>query len=98
MKRILAVVAVGILIISSFGAIAISNRNELVEEKEIVFSSEPTIIDHESSCSIILPEADTYLKNPGQPVLPVIIKTYTFPIGTVISFPLRVKTTFMDSP
>lgn len=85
MKRILAVVAVGILIISSFGAIAISNRNELVEEKEIVFSSEPTIIDHESSCSIILPEADTYLKNPGQPVLPVIIKTYTFPIGTVIS-------------
>jgi hypothetical protein len=34
---------------------------------------------------VILEEATTYLHNPGQPVLPVITKTYTFPIGTIIS-------------
>ncbi len=32
-----------------------------------------------------IPEAATYLNNPGQPTLPVVIKKYTFPQGTIIN-------------
>lgn len=85
MKEILTVIIIGILIVSSFGAMAISNAPKTIERKEVTQYSEPEILEYEHYSSITLQEANTYLKNPGQPVLPVVTKTYIFPIGTIIS-------------
>lgn len=84
MKKIIAIILVGILSISGFGAVAISGDRS-IEVEGILQCSEPKILENEHYLSISLQEADTYLNNPGQPVLPVITKTYTFPIGTIIS-------------
>jgi hypothetical protein len=84
MKKIIAMILVGILSVSGFGAVAISG-DKSIEVEEILKCSEPKILENEHYISISLQEADTYLNNPGQPVLPVITKTYAFPIGTIIS-------------
>ncbi len=84
MKKIIAIVLVSILSISGFGAVAISS-DKPIEVEGILQCSEPKILENEHYISISLQEADIYLNNPGQPVLPVITKTYAFPIGTIIS-------------
>lgn len=63
------------------------SKNDIIshEKREINLFSEPELTENEHYSSITLQEADTYLKNPGQPVLPVISKTYSFPIGTTFT-------------
>ena len=65
-------------------ASVINNHNPIEIKKTIKFS-EPTIVEHKNYTSVELQEADTYLKIPGKPILPIITKTFTFPIGTIFS-------------
>lgn len=51
---------------------------------ELITIQQPTIHTTEDTTQLILPDATTYLNNPGQPQLPVITKTYQFPRGTII--------------
>ena len=53
--------------------------------EDSVVCSEPILSSHGKYCSIKLDEATTYTRNAGQPILPVVTKTYSFPIGTIIS-------------
>ena len=57
----------------------------LNEIREVIHFSEPKLLENEYQNSITLKEADTYVNNPGQPVIPIITKTYILPIGTIIS-------------
>ncbi len=84
MKRMSILFITSICIMSSLSVYA-GPTKQSQQEKDTVICSEPIITDIESYCSIVLPEATTYLNNPGQPILPYIIKTYTYPIGTIIS-------------
>jgi hypothetical protein len=63
----------------------IAQENRALTINETLTYSSPTFIENDESSSVVVAEANTYLHNPGQPVLPVITKTYTFPIGTIIS-------------
>ncbi len=85
MKKIIPIVLVGILVLSGFGVSAISedNNEENVVLESIVFS-EPTICEHDQYVEVHLDEATSYLREPGNPLLPVYTKLFTFPFGTTI--------------
>ena len=85
MKKIIPIVLVGILVLSGFGVSAISedNNEENVVLESIVFS-EPTICEHDQYVKVHLDEATSYLREPGNPLLPVYTKLFTFPFGTTI--------------
>jgi hypothetical protein len=53
--------------------------------KDSICCSTPISSSLEEYCSITLKEATTYTNSPGKPILPVVTKTYVFPIGTIIS-------------
>lgn len=61
------------------------NGEASFEIKESVQCSEPEILVHDHQNAILLQEANTYLHNPGQPILPVIINTYMLPIGSTLT-------------
>ena len=62
-----------------------SNTGWASQIEDAVVSSQPKLTKHGNYCSIALEEATTYTHNAGQPIMPVITKTYSFPIGTIIS-------------
>lgn len=70
------------------------------EINEVIRFSEPIILENEKYNQITMKDADTYLNNPGQPVLPIITKTYILPIGTIISqiscYPKSVQKKLID--
>ena len=87
-KKLLPVVIVSILIISGSSAIVVSSyessdTNALFETTEI-FVSEPIIEKKDRYISVEIKEATSMLMLTGKPILPVITKTYTFPVGTKI--------------
>ena len=83
--KILSMTLIGILIVGGFGTFASSNHEDTFVKKDTIECSEPKLSVNGEYCSIKLAEVNTYLQNPGRPALPVIIKTFTFPIGTIIS-------------
>jgi hypothetical protein len=85
MKKTLTLLAIGIVVLSGLGAAAIPNNDTSTIKKECILFSEPLLQESEYASSVFLHEATTYLHNPGQPVLPVVTKTYMFPLGTTIS-------------
>ena len=87
-KKLLPVIIVSILIISGSSAIVVSSyessdTNALFETTEI-FVSEPIIEKKDRYISVEIKEATSMLMLTGKPILPVITKTYTFPVGTKI--------------
>jgi hypothetical protein len=85
MKKILPIVIIGVFLISGFGAAVTTNtqsKNTSIQE-EIQFS-EPVIKDQNNYVSVQIKEATSYAAEPGNPVLPVYTKLFTFPFGTII--------------
>jgi hypothetical protein len=70
------------LSISSFNHL-ISNNQTFVQSDSIMVST-VTVEEHESYSTIQLPESNSSLNDPGKPVLPILTKTYIYPIGTKI--------------
>ncbi len=85
MKKILTVLIIGILIATSFVFVGSSDKSNFVSENETLNLSEPILKNKDDFNYVVLKQADTYLNNPGQPILPVINKVYKFPMGTIIS-------------
>lgn len=83
MKKVLPFMAIGILVFSGLGAVAVSeSENEIIET--ISFSI-PVIQEKEEFVSINVPESTKYTFGYGEPCLPYITKVYTFPFGTSIT-------------
>jgi hypothetical protein len=89
MRKILSVGVIGILILGGLGATGVYTAptpasTSMKISEEIVFSP-PTISDyHQGYLSIGLKESNANLINPGDPIIPIVSKTYTFPFGTAI--------------
>lgn len=58
-----------------------------------IATTTPTITTTSQDSTVTLPEATSYTSTIGQPILPCITKTYTFPLGTAIT-----SVTFTTSP
>jgi len=93
MEKFLPLLAVGILVLSGLGAVAIPG--DLVQNKvtETINISRPILIEEEKYVKIDLLESDLNLIESGKPMLPKITKTYTFPFGTKIT---DVQVTFSE--
>ncbi|MCK4333132.1 MAG: peptidase C25, partial [Thermoplasmatales archaeon] len=87
MKKMLPVLVLGTLILAGFGAIAEPEDNyETRENLETISLSEPTLKENEENkyTTIELKESTSHLMKTGEPILPVINKKYTFPLGAKI--------------
>src|SRR4030042_350446 len=85
MNKGLLLIVFSITFLSSMGIGAQPTIQINPETTDILQCSQPAILDYSQTTSVSIKEATTYLQNPGQPILPVISKTYTFPLGTTIS-------------
>jgi hypothetical protein len=85
MKKILPILLVGVLVISGFGAAVATNiQVKKVSIQEQIQFSEPVITGQNNYISVQIKEATSYAASPGNPVLPVYTKLFTFPFGTII--------------
>jgi hypothetical protein len=94
MKKFITIFLVGLLVFSGVGAIA-----EIQEKKENIISesfyfSQPDIIEKEEYISIQLKESTNFLIKEDKPMIPIVTKLYTFPLGTRID---DVKVTFSNT-
>ncbi len=86
MKKIVPLLLIGILVTSSFGAaVAITDRSTSLSVDEYLQFSDPVLTDVDTFLSVQLQQATSYTTIPGEPVLPVYTKLFTFPFGTIIS-------------
>jgi len=72
-----------VLIVSGINVVGIDTDNDIELRDKVIFSSR-TITTNGEYLSINVDEANTFLMNPGKPILPVYTKTYKFPLGTKI--------------
>jgi len=88
MKRILSLMVVGVLVLSGAGAVAlsndmteVSNNNEKSGMITIAFSS--LIIEERDGnyIEVSLKDTSSYLMNPGQPMMPKVVKSFELPFG-----------------
>ncbi|UCF13556.1 MAG: hypothetical protein JSW06_04670 [Thermoplasmatales archaeon] len=94
MKKIIPILIVGVLIISGFGAVAVTED----KKEDVIFEtfpfSRPTFHEKEDYISIRLTESNSDSWETGKPILPVVTKVYTFPFGTRVD---SVEVTFSDT-
>ena len=85
MKNLLPIGIVGILVLSGLGAVALQeNEDEILFSTESIMISEPIITETNEYLTINLEESESLLLETGKPVIPVITKVFTFPLGTKI--------------
>ena len=79
MKKIIPILIVGVLVLSGFGAVALTKG----EKEEVIFEtilfSRPTLHEKGEYFSIRLTESTSDSWETGKPMLPVVTKVYTFP-------------------
>ncbi len=93
MKKLLPLMAVGILVLGGLGAGAGTDSSEEFIMPDSVVFSRPVVYEKENLISIELTEANSNSMETGKPMLPVVSKVYTFEFGTSID---NVEVTFSD--
>ncbi|RLF62558.1 MAG: peptidase C25 [Thermoplasmata archaeon] len=100
MKNILVIFTIGLLIGSVFGAVAIAKENKIEKFEKIKFSA-PTIKKIDKYVVVNFKEANSWMREPGKPVLPLYVKTLEFPWGTKIvnveCKPIKIKKIALSS-
>lgn len=84
MKRIWPLIVVVTLVLSGLGAVNAQEKQENFSKYENISFSQPTINDKIMYSEIILEEGNSFLMEPGKPMLPTHIEQFTFPFGTKI--------------
>ena len=84
MKKIVSIIIIGIFVLSSLGVVAIDNRNSIIKVKEIIRISQPIVDDIDEYISVDFEESDSFICESGKPLLPIVTKVFTFPLGTKI--------------
>jgi hypothetical protein len=93
MKKILPLLIGGILVFSGLGAATTFATNEINENSEMEFEiknfnldvSNPTFEPQDEFITIELDQSEAFMSTTGDPMLPVITKTFDFPVGTTIN-------------
>ena len=83
MRKILTFVLLGALVLSTIGAVAISEEDSDFENIIVSFSN-PTMMEKNDKLIIDIQETDSYLMKTGYPMLPSYTKTLVYPVGTDI--------------
>lgn len=89
MNKILPIITIGILILSGLGAVAVNNSKILnddktIESSEIITSKFLSLVieDYDSKyIDVNFEGTSSYLMNPGEPVLPKVVKSVELPFG-----------------
>ena len=81
MKKIISSVIIGFLIIGGLGAVAFDNSDHITKIKEIIHISQSIIKDSDKYVNIDFEDSGSFICEPGKPLLPVITKVFTFPLG-----------------
>jgi hypothetical protein len=85
MKKILTIVLIGIVLISGFGAaVSLKSHTDMRTIQEHLGFSDPLLSVQSTYLSVHISETTSYATEPGNPMLPVYTKLFTFPLGTVI--------------
>jgi len=85
MKKLLPIILVGILVISGIGAVAVQETdNRTLFNVELITISKPVFTEKNEYLNVNLEESESLLMETGKPVIPVITKVFTFPLGTKI--------------
>ncbi len=96
MKKNISILIVGILIMASIGAVAVSNDVSFEESEKILTTidiSNPIIAESEGFVTLSFTEQSSTFMDTGKPMIPTIVKTYAFPLGTIIqSADISIKT------
>jgi hypothetical protein len=86
--KILPAITILLLIGTTLNVIAVNsdddNTIEITATNENFMFSEATIKEKDGYLTLKIDEAESYLMNPGKPMVPVYVKTYIFPFGTKI--------------
>lgn len=86
--KIFAVITIILLVVTSLNVLAVSSDSkpqvEVFVKNDSMFFSNVEFQTTEDYISVKLEEADSYLSETGKPMLPVVIKTFSFPLGTKI--------------
>ena len=91
MKKIIPIFIVGILVFSGLGAATTYNNIAENTEANIEIASfnldiaGPSFSSQDEFVTIELDESETFTSHSGEPMLPVITKTFSFPLGTRIN-------------
>ena len=93
MKKIIPILIVGVLVISGFGAVAVTQGEKEEALFETIPFSKPKFHEKEDYISIGLTESTSDSWESGKPMLPVVTKVYTFPFGSYVD---SVEVTFSD--
>ena len=86
-NKILCILMLGLLVFTSLNVIALEEEGSniiICEKKESISLTDLSIESEGEYLVLDFSEANTYISNPGKPMLPVFVKTYKFPIGTKI--------------
>src|SRR4030042_3032526 len=85
MKKILSILLVGVLLLSGVGAAVsvFTQHNKVSLEVDLSFS-EPILTDQNNFLSVEITEAPSSATSPGNPMLPMYTKLFSFPFGTII--------------
>ena len=87
MKKIISLIIIGILIISGLVATAqiLEPRTTQKQiEQQIVTFSQPTFKEENEFIKLSMSNTNSWIDEPGNPLLPAYIKTFTYPFGTKI--------------
>jgi len=85
MKKLLPIILIGILVISGIGAVAVQETdNKTLINVELMTISKPVFTEKNEYLNINLEESESLLMETGKPIIPVITKVFTFPLGTKI--------------
>ncbi|HEC89384.1 MAG TPA: hypothetical protein ENI44_02245, partial [Thermoplasmatales archaeon] len=82
--KIIAILIIGVLFIGSFGAV-VSKPSNIVYKRDTISVSNVNIADKGGYIEFHIEGETSRLMETGKPVLPVITKIYTFPLGTEIN-------------
>jgi hypothetical protein len=87
MRKILSIFVIGVFLISGIGVLAIDNEkinNAHIETINEMFEIDTTtlkIIENKDYIELSMGTEGVYLMNPGQPMIPRVLKTYELPFG-----------------
>jgi len=87
MKRLLSILILGILVTGSLGALATpeQQKSELITINESITISRPVIEEGNEFITVNLKEGNSYLLDPGSPMLPTVNKVFTLPFGSKVN-------------
>ena len=84
MRKIIPCIIFGILVISGLGAVVSSEESNVLSKTVKFDLSDPLFKHIDNYCLVDFKESNSMLLESGKPMVPIITKTYSFPVGTRI--------------